>query len=211
MKKIIINLFALLLVLSACSSRKDVQLTDNYKERQYRAGRRHGPVKKVGIVNFTNKALWGTERLGKACTDVLITELYRYGNFQIVEMGYLGKIDAANTSPSQIQQNIIALGRKYGVKHVITGSVSQYSYRTYGGNYVVYKDKIQEAEAGVDIRLFNTKTGLIVYADSGHGKIKRKIGKVLGVGPNAGYDESLGQDAMRSAIGHFINKLAARL
>jgi curli biogenesis system outer membrane secretion channel CsgG len=202
-------LIYIILLMGACASRREVQLTDTYKERSYRPSA--GPKKRIGIINFVNKAPWGEERLGKSATDILITELFKSGNFEIIEMDFLMDIDQSNNQSKTLATNIISLGKKYGVAYIITGSISQYSFKTVGGNYVFYQDKMQEAEATVDVRLFNSTSGMTIYADTGNGKFQKKIGNVLGFGPNAGYDESLGQDALRAAISQFINKLASRM
>jgi hypothetical protein len=57
----------------------------------------------------------------------------------------------------------------------------------------------------------DTSTGQLLFADSGKGEFERKAQEVLGLGQRAGYDETLGQEALRSAITKFMDNLVQQL
>jgi curli biogenesis system outer membrane secretion channel CsgG len=173
-----------------------------------------GPKKRVCIVDFENKSSYGRERLGKAASDILATELFKSGAFILVEreklqqllkeqaLGQTGAVDPATAAKA---------GQLLGCQAIVTGSISQFGVKEFGTNYGVYKQKVQKADCVVDVRVIDTSTGQILFADSGKGEYEKKASQVLGMGQYAGYDETLGQEALRAAITKFIDNLIQQL
>jgi hypothetical protein len=89
----------------------------------------------------------------------------------------------------------------------VTGAVSQFGVKTGGSEYLLVQTKRQTAEAVVDIRLVDTETGQVLYADSGTGVSKDSKGSVLGLGTKGGYDETLEGKALRAAIVQFTENI----
>ncbi len=59
--------------------------------------------------------------------------------------------------------------------------------------------------------MVDVTTGQLLFAESGRGEFERKAQEVLGLGTRAGYDETLGQEALRSAITKFMDNLVQQL
>ncbi|MGB9736606.1 MAG: CsgG/HfaB family protein [bacterium] len=173
-----------------------------------------GPKKRVCIVDFTNKSAYGQGRLGRAASDILATELFKSGAFILVErekmqdllheqaLGQSGVINPATAAKA---------GEILGCQAIVTGSISQFGVKEYGANYGVYKQKVQKADCTVDVRVIDTTTGQVLFADSGKGEFEKKATQVLGMGQYAGYDETLSQEALRAAITKFIDNLIQQL
>jgi hypothetical protein len=102
-------------------------------------------------------------------------------------------------------------GKVLGLNALVTGSISQFGVSTGGADYGVYKQKVQTAKCAVDVRVVDASTGQLLFADAGKGEFERKAQEVLGLGTRAGYDETLGQEALRSAITKFMDNLVQKL
>jgi curli biogenesis system outer membrane secretion channel CsgG len=173
-----------------------------------------GPKLRVGIVDFVNKSSYGAGRLGTSASDILTTELFKTEAFILVERGQLRQVlkeqslgQTGMVSPETAAQ----AGKVLGLNALVTGSISQFGVSTGGADYGVYKQKVQTAKCTVDVRVVDASTGQLLFADSGKGEFERKSQEVLGMGTRAGYDETLGQEALRSAITKFMDNLVRKL
>ncbi|KAF0119964.1 MAG: hypothetical protein FD151_1817 [bacterium] len=173
-----------------------------------------GPKKRVGIVDFENKTTYGKGRLGSSASDILNTELFKTGAFIVVERAQLQKVlgeQALGQSGIMNPATAAEAGKILGLNAMVTGSISQFGVKTEGQDYGVYKQKVQKAECTVDVRVVDTTTGQILFADSGSGVFEKKISEVLGLGQRGGYDETMGQNALRAAITKFMDNLIQQL
>ena len=173
-----------------------------------------GPKRRVGVVDFENKTAYGQQRLGQAASDILITEMVKTGKFIVIErekmhklleeqkLGLSGAIDA-NTAAQ--------MGKILGLNAIITGAISNFGTRTTGSEYIVVQSKRQEATCTVDIRVVDTETGEILYADSGKGVSKVSSGGFLGLGTKGGYAESIEGDALRAAVSQLTVNITSQI
>lgn len=173
-----------------------------------------GPKLRVGIVDFVNKSSYGAGRLGSSASDILTTELFKTGAFILIERAQLKQVlgeQALGQTGAINPETAAQAGRVLGLNALVTGSVSQFGVSTGGADYGVYKQKVQTAKCAVDVRVVDASTGQLLFADSGKGEFERKAQEVLGLGTRAGYDETLGQEALRSAITKFMDNLVQKL
>jgi len=173
-----------------------------------------GPKKRVGIVNFVNKTTYGKGRLGSSASDILTTELFKTGAFIVIEREQLQNVlgeQALGQSGAVNPATAAQAGKLLGLNAIVTGSISQFGVKTEGKDYGVYKQKVQKAECTVDVRVVDTTTGQILFADSGSGVFEKKISEVLGLGQRGGYDETMGQNALRASISKFMDNLIQQL
>ena len=173
-----------------------------------------GPKKRVGIVDFENKTRYGRGRLGSSASDILTTELFKTGAFIVIERAQLESVlgeQALGQSGVINPATAAQAGKVLGLNAIVTGSISQFGVKTEGKDYAVYKQKVQKAECTVDVRVVDTTTGQILFADSGSGVFEKKISQVLGLGQKGGYDETMGQNALRAAITKFMDNLVSQL
>jgi len=168
----------------------------------------------VGVVDFVNKSAYGAGRLGTSASDILTTELFKTGAFIVIERGQLKQIlgeQALGQTGVVSAESAAQAGRVLGLNALVTGSISQFGVSTSGADYGIYKQKVQTAKCVVDVRVVDATTGQLLFADSGKGEFERKAQEVFGLGQRAGYDETLGQEALRSAITKFMDNLVQRL
>ena len=173
-----------------------------------------GPKLRVGIVEFVNKSSYGAGRLGTSASDILTTELFKTGAFILVERDRLRRVlgeQALGQTGVVSSETAAQAGKVLGLNALVTGSISQFGVSTSGADYGVYKQKVQTAKCAVDVRVVDASTGQLLFADSGKGEFERKAQEVLGLGTRAGYDETLGQEALRSAITKFMDNLVQKL
>jgi len=173
-----------------------------------------GPKLRVGIVEFVNKSSYGAGRLGTSASDILTTELFKTGAFIMIERDRLKQVlgeQALGQTGAVSAETAAQAGKVLGLNALVTGSISQFGVSTGGADYGVYKQKVQTAKCTVDVRVVDASTGQLLFADSGKGEFERKAQEVLGLGTRAGYDETLGQEALRSAITKFMDNLVQKL
>ena len=173
-----------------------------------------GPKKRVGVVDFANKTTYGQGRLGSSASDILTTELFKTGAFIVIERDQLNKIleeQSLGRSGSINPDTAAKAGEVLGLNAIVTGSISQFGVKTEGKDYGFYKQKVQKAECTVDVRVVDATTGQILFADSGAGVFEKKISEVLGLGQRGGYDETMGQNALRASITQFMDNLIQQL
>ena len=173
-----------------------------------------GPKLRVGIVDFVNKSSYGAGRLGTSASDILTTELFKTGAFTLIERAQLKQVlgeQALGQTGAVNPETAAQAGKVLGLNALVTGSISQFGVSTGGADYGVYKQKIQTAKCTVDVRVVDASTGQLLFAESGKGEFERKAQEVFGLGTRAGYDETLGQEALRSAITKFMDNLVQQL
>jgi len=173
-----------------------------------------GPKLRVGVVDFVNKSSYGAGRLGTSASDILTTELFKTGAFIVVERAQLKQIlgeQALGQSGAVNSETAAEIGKVLGLNALVTGSISQFGVSTSGSDFGVYKQRVQTAKCTVDVRVVDASTGQLLFADSGKGEFEKKAQEVLGMGQRAGYDETLGQEALRSAVTKFMSNLVQQL
>jgi curli biogenesis system outer membrane secretion channel CsgG len=173
------------------------------------------PKIKIAVIDFTNKSDFGDEKLGLAGADILTTELFKTGSFLVVERDQIKKVfqeQAMGMSGAVDPTTATQAGKLLGVSAIIVGSISQFGIQVKDQDYLLVKQRIMKAEATVEVRVIDVTTGVILYADSGTGEYVRKGTRMLlELGQEVGYDESLGRQALRSAITEFLDGLVVQL
>ncbi len=173
-----------------------------------------GPKKRVGIIDFVNKSAYGKRGLGSAASDILTTELFKTNAFVIIERDQLKSVlseQKLGTSGTVNPETAAKAGQILGLNAIVTGSISEFGISNESVDYGVYKKKIQIAECVVDIRVVDTTTGQLLYADSGKGRFEKEIKQVLGMGQKSSFDETLGTEVLRTAIVKFMDNLIQQL
>lgn len=167
--------------------------------------------KKAAVLDFEDRTDYGQGRLGVSASNVLITYLDRSGQFSLYEREKLSSIlaeqnlGAARTGDAAA---VSKLGQVIGVDYVFIGAVTGYGYHSRRSEALIFASStVQEAEATVDVRMVEVSTGRIVASESGRGVVTIQTGQVLGVGTQAGYDETTASSALRAAISKYVDRL----
>jgi curli biogenesis system outer membrane secretion channel CsgG len=173
-----------------------------------------GPKRRVGIVDFENRAPYAKARLGNTATDIMITELVKTGKFIVVEREKMQKLleEQKLGQSGAIDPNTAAeVGKILGLNAIMTGSISQFGVKKEGKDFIISQSKQQIVECTVDIRVVDVETGQVLLADSGKGVVKKSSGKFLGMGNKSKYDETLEGEALRAAIVQFMDNIISQV
>lgn len=173
-----------------------------------------GPKRRIGVIDFENKAPYAQARIGDVATDILITELVKSGKFIVVERDKINKImEEQKLGQSGVIDPATAaqVGKVLGLNAIVTGSISQFGVKTEGKDFIVSQSKQQIVECTVDIRVVDAETGQILLADSGKGVVRKASGKFLGMGNQSKYDETLEGEALRAAIVKFTDNIISQV
>ena len=198
----IIVFILLFFFLAACSSSKKIKTVDDTRtKRDYKIPEYVGPKKKLAIAKFENATRFGKRRLGENMTSVLTTELAKTQRFVLLERADVDKIlDQLALSQSGITEGTLEKIQLLDADYVLTGEVTHYAVTTTGSSNLFTQSKTQRAEVGADVRMIDVRTGEILLSESGKGSTEKEFDKVLGMGEDGGYDESLEMDAFRIAV-----------
>lgn len=169
--------------------------------------------RKVAIARFGNEAQYGKSALfglnnnynaEKQATDILSAKLANSGKFILLERSDINKINDELSI-----NNLKSL--KIGADYLIVGSVSEFGRKNISDTGVFSRSKIQVAYAKVSVRLIDVKTGQIIFAQEGAGEAKSEAGTAFGVGKHVGYDSTLNDKAISTAISSVVDGIMQNL
>jgi curli biogenesis system outer membrane secretion channel CsgG len=168
--------------------------------------------RKVAIARFTNETQSGTsflvndsgDRLGKQASDILSSRLTDTGYFLMFE-----RMDSNKISTEQMLSGLKESG--VAVDYLIIGSVSEFGRSTESDTGVFSRSKVQKAYAKVNVRLIEVSTGRIIHSEEGAGEALTETKKTMGVGSSAGFDQSLTDKAISSAISQLTSNLVENM
>jgi curli biogenesis system outer membrane secretion channel CsgG len=169
---------------------------------------------RIAVVNFENNSQWHYwgSNLGWAAADELVTQLFKTNKFRIIErtqieailaeqdLGASGRVNASTAA---------AIGKILGVQLMLTGSITKFSIETISGGFRGIGGSYSEAESTLDIRLIDTTTAEILYAEEGSGKKRLGGGYAEGAYAGRDFDAGLAQEALRPAVEEIVAKLSA--
>jgi curli biogenesis system outer membrane secretion channel CsgG len=169
--------------------------------------------RKVAIARFGNEAQYGKSALfgtnsnynaEKQATDILSAKLAQSGKFILLERN---DIDIINKETNSYKLQSLKIGADY----LIVGSVSEFGRKNISDTGVFTRSKTQVAYAKVSVRLIDVKTGEIIFAQEGAGEAKSEAGKSFGIGKHVGYDSTLNDKAISTAISSVVDGIMQNL
>lgn len=171
--------------------------------------------KRLAVVDFIDKTDYGKGRLGIAASDILEGSLSRSGKFTMVTHSGLDEIlnlQALGQSGALEASTAMQAGRIVGANAIINGSVSEFGIKRSGLSVpgVVGTKKLQ-ARAVVDIQLIDGSTGLILLSETAEGLAETSATKILNIGGEGTYDETLAGKALRQAIDQLVVKITSKM
>lgn len=168
--------------------------------------------RKVAIGRFTNETRYGrsllrdddNDPLGKQVSDILAGRLVDSDRFLVFERPDLNKIQAESSLTGEALQLV-------GVDTLIFGSLTEFGHTTTGKKGFMSSTKKQTAEASVELRLVDAKTGHIFFTAKGSGSASIEAGEIAGYGNKATYDATLNDKAIDAAVSDLMNTLIRKL
>jgi len=171
-----------------------------------------GLKRKVAIARFTNETRYGQSffidkddnRIGKQAVDILSAKLLETEKFILLERADLDKINKE-----------LSMGNMQPLKnmadYVIVGSITEFGRKDVSDVGIFSRVKKQVVFCKVHVRLVDVYTGQLIYSEDGEGNAFSEAGTVLGVGSRAGYDSSLNDKAIESAISNLSSNIIEKL
>ena len=171
-----------------------------------------GLKRKVAIARFTNETRYGQSffidkddnRIGKQAVDILSAKLLETEKFILLERADLDKINKE-----------LSMGNMQPLKnmadYVIVGSITEFGRKDVSDVGVFSRVKKQVVFCKVHVRLVDVYTGQLIYSEDGEGNAFSEAGTVLGAGSRAGYDSSLNDKAIESAISNLSSNIIEKL
>ena len=168
---------------------------------------------RVAVMNFENNSNWRYwgDNLGRAAADELVTQLFRTGDFSVIERSQLDAILAEQdlgTSGAVDASTAAKIGQLLGAQLVLTGSITQFSIERTSGRFGFIGGSVSRAESVVDVRLVDTTTGQILLAENGEGRKTFGGGFFKGVAAERDFDAGTAQEALRPAVEQVVEKIA---
>jgi curli biogenesis system outer membrane secretion channel CsgG len=168
--------------------------------------------RKVAIGRFSNATRYGKallidgerDPLADQAADMLTARLVDSGKFIVFDRGDLGSLER--------EQEAAGVSTKLvGVDAVIVGSVTEFGRKVEGKSGFLNSKMRQIATATVEVRVVDVQTGRAFFSTRGSGTASVEVGEVAGFGSKAGYDSTLNDKAISSAISDLITNLLQRL
>jgi curli biogenesis system outer membrane secretion channel CsgG len=154
--------------------------------------------------SFLNEGSGSRERMSRAATDILTAKLAKSNRFVLIE-----RADTLAIGNELRISNIQSY--RIPTDYLILGSISEFGRNTSGEVGLIDRTKKQTAYAKVTIRIVDTRTGMVIFGEEGSGEASSEVGTVLGMGSQAGYDETLSDKAIDAAIADVITDLINKL
>ena len=221
MKKLLICTVVPLALISGCATvKKQPEAIESSvsREAQLEAQKQQAlPEKpkfkrKVAIGRFSNETRYGrsllrddeNDPLGKQVSDILAGRLVESDRFLVFERPDINKLKAEGELSGEALDLV-------GVDTMILGSLTEFGHSTTGKKGFMSSTKKQTAEASVELRLVDVKTGHVFFTAKGTGTASVEAGRVAGYGSKAGYDATLNDKAIDAAVSDVLNTLIRKL
>ncbi|WP_432454961.1 MULTISPECIES: CsgG/HfaB family protein [unclassified Agarivorans] len=168
--------------------------------------------RKVALGRISNETIYGKsllrdskgDVLGKQVTDMLSKALTESGQYLVFERPDIARLqDEAQLTGGKTDF--------VGVDTLIIGSLTEFGRKTVGESGFLSSTKKQIAYAKMDLRLVDSKTGLVYHSLSGAGEASTESASVAGFGSKASYDGTLNDLAISNAISDAISKLTQEI
>ncbi|MCK5676228.1 MAG: curli production assembly protein CsgG [Verrucomicrobia bacterium] len=168
--------------------------------------------RKVAIGRFSNETRYGrsllrddeNDPLGKQVSDILAGRLVESDRFLVFERPDINKLKAEGELSGEKLDLI-------GVDTMILGSLTEFGHSTTGKKGFMSSTKKQTAEASVELRLVDVKTGHVFFTAKGTGTATVEAGEIAGYGSKATYDATLNDKAIDAAVSEVLNTLIRKL
>jgi curli biogenesis system outer membrane secretion channel CsgG len=169
--------------------------------------------RKVAIGRFSNetKAAKGffssdyNDPHGKQAMDILSAKLSSTDKFLLLERSDLDKLN------EEVNIGKVPDSLKVNADYLIVGSITEFGRKTDGDVGVFSRSIRQTVSATVSIRLVDIYTSQIIYSEEASGEAFSEAKTVVGIGGQAGYDASLDDKAISTAISKLVNNIIQNL
>jgi len=178
---------------------------------------------RVAIIDFDSeeKNFWSHWRNHKHEVEfevnaLFMNELVKSGKFTVIERQRLDDIlkeQGLSLSGQVSAASAVQAGKLLGVDYMLTGRITKFGERQVGGQAgwrIAMSAKKKTLEGGLSVRLINTTTGEIVFADEATGEDSNFKFTIFGTGGGVDYDETAVDKVFRPAVEELSRKMIDR-
>lgn len=170
---------------------------------------------RIAVMDFQNNSewYWWGEHLGRAAADELVTQLVKTGKFSVIERDKLQAVldeQALGASGAVSSSTAAKIGKILGVQLILTGSITKFSIKRYGGRIKFVGGSYSNAESTVDVRLIDTSTAEILLAEEATGSKKFGSGWFKDIDFEKQFDQGVAQESLRPSIEKIVEKIVAQ-
>ena len=174
-----------------------------------------GSKVRIAVLNFENNSTWTWwgDNLGRAAADELTTQLFKTGDFSMIERAQLDAVLAEQdlgASGAVTISSAARIGQLLGAQLILTGSITQFSIERISGGFRGIGGSYSKAESMMDVRLVNTTTGEIMLAEEGEGEKRFGGGFFKGAGLEREFDAGVAQEALRPSVEQVVEKISSQ-
>lgn len=168
---------------------------------------------RIAVIEFENKANsgwhWWNDRGAAAMQDVFITELFKSGQFRVIDRERLDAImrEKNLTLSGDIDpSSAIEIGKLLGVEYFLTGAVTEYGATDVsgGGGSRFGLPSVSAGKrtfvAAANARIIDAQTGEILWADEARGEESNVRVRVGGIGGGVDRDERMFDKVMKPVV-----------
>ena len=142
--------------------------------------------------------------LGKQVADIFAKALRESNQFTVLE----------RTDIASLEKEAALTGNAFkavGADVLVIGSLTEFGRKTEGRTGFWSIAKKQVAHAKMDVRLVDTRNGVVIASFSGTGEASNEQNAVLGYGSHATYDGTLNDKAISAAVSEVISQMVSKL
>jgi curli biogenesis system outer membrane secretion channel CsgG len=175
---------------------------------------------RVAVIDFDSEErnFWSSWRDHKNEVEfevnaLFMNELVKSGQFTVIERQRLDDIlkEQGLSLTGQVSaSSAVQAGKLLGVDYMLTGRITKFGERQVGGNAgwgIALSAKKKTLEGGLSVRLINTTTGEIVFADEATGEDSNFKVNIFGTGGGVDYDQTAVDKVFRPAVEELSRKL----
>lgn len=223
--KLLLGVIGGFCLLAACSSSKPAQQADAEPTSTYGSAEaipqveRHGPKKRVGIVDFEDASSGGggyhraDSQLATAAREVVTEMLVKSGHFIVVERDRIAQVlseQKRGQTGAISSQSAAEAGKLLGLQALVVGKITDYNTKNEQGGFGGWvRTSNQSVHVRVSLRFVDATTGEIWAAESGEGSADSKSTMIMGGGSQT-QDQTMGKKALYSAIRQMLGKLLTK-
>lgn len=168
--------------------------------------------RKLALGRITNETSYGKsllrnvegDPLGKQVADIFAKALRESNHFTVLE----------RTDITSLEKEAALTGSAFkavGADVLVIGSITEFGRKTVGKAGFLSTAKTQTAYAKMDVRLVDTRTGVVIASFSGAGEANNASASILGYGSHASYDGTLNDKAISAAINDCVSQIVSKL
>lgn len=168
--------------------------------------------RKIALGRITNETSYGRsllrsqegDPLGKQVADIFAKSLRESNQFTVLE----------RTDIASLEKEAALTGNAFkavGADVLVIGSLTEFGRKTEGRTGFWSIAKKQVAHAKMDVRLVDTRNGVVIASFSGTGEASNEQNAVLGYGSHATYDGTLNDKAISAAVSEVISQMVSKL